>query len=323
MNLLVLSCGRRCDVIENLREELHASGGRLICADMSAYAPALYHADEHVVLSKDLDDPHPYIEAVMQLCRSASITAVMTLIDPELILLCKYRQQFLDQGVRLVLSGHDTIQNTFDKLAFHRNYRNNVDLLKTYGNREDALEAVRSRDVDLPLIAKPVRGSGSEGINVIHYENEFLTLKYVHKYSYIFQEYFEGKEIGIDAYFDMISGQLVSIFMKEKIAMRSGETDKAVSVYDEAIVHAVRRLAEVCDFRGPIDIDVFLHQDGRVVINEVNPRFGGGYAMAHACGVDFAHLLANNLHGNENPESFVGYPVGASMMKYPRVFVQS
>ena len=44
-----------------------------------------------------------------------------------------------------------------------------------------------------------------------------------------------GTEIGADMYIDMISGEPVAIFAKEKLKMRAGETDKAVSMKDKRL----------------------------------------------------------------------------------------
>ena len=44
-----------------------------------------------------------------------------------------------------------------------------------------------------------------------------------------------GREYGADVYVDTITGQVVSVFTKEKLKMRAGETDKSVSVVDEAL----------------------------------------------------------------------------------------
>ena len=49
------------------------------------------------------------------------------------------------------------------------------------------------------------------------------------------QEFMDGQEYGADVYIDMISGEIVSVFVKKKLKMRAGETDKAVSVKDPAL----------------------------------------------------------------------------------------
>lgn len=49
------------------------------------------------------------------------------------------------------------------------------------------------------------------------------------------QEYMPGKEYGADVYIDLLTGELKTIFLKEKLLMRSGETDKSISVRNTII----------------------------------------------------------------------------------------
>ena len=51
-------------------------------------------------------------------------------------------------------------------------------------------------------------------------------------------------------------------------------------------------------FRGIIDIDLF-EIDGKWYISEVNPRFGGGYPHAWACGVRVPEMIVRNLEGQD------------------------
>src|SRR5690625_6836978 len=78
----------------------------------------------------------------------------------------------------------------------------------------------------------------------------------------------DGTEYGVDVYVDMISNEPVSIFIKEKIAMRAGETDKSVSVKDEQLFELIKRFVKKIAFKGIIDIDVF-KVNGQYYISEV------------------------------------------------------
>ena len=81
--------------------------------------------------------------------------------------------------------------------------------------------------------------------------------------------------------------------------MRAGETDKAVSIKNLNLIKICKRLVESIGLIGPIDIDCFEAKDG-FVISEINPRFGGGYPLAYACGVDFTKMILNNIQQREN-----------------------
>src|SRR5699024_5414452 len=149
-----------------------------------------------------------------------------------------------------------------------------------------------------PLVVKPAKGSASLGIHIVSNKEELKNI-FFKSDGLIIQPFYKDKEFGIDVYIDMVSGDLVDIFIKEKIKMRSGETDKSVSVHNDAIEKLVIDFISKTNFSGPIDIDCFEYK-GNYYISEINPRFGGGYPHAHEMGCDFMKYIVNNLNGNEN-----------------------
>lgn len=314
MNLMVLSPGRRCELISYFKDEFNKSGARVIAVDINKYAPALYSADKYHVIKKDFDNLGRYIEDIIRLCEEEEAEALLTLIDPELKLLSQYRKKFEENNIKLILSCELAIKDTFDKYSFYANYKNKLGLAKTYRYYKDAIEGINRGELKYPLIVKLVNGSASMGIQKVDSESQLK--KYETESNYIFQEYIEGKEIGVDVYFDMVSKKIVSVFMKEKIAMRSGETDKSLSIFQKDILEEILKLEPEGYFCGPVDIDVFISSSGKIRINEINPRFGGGYPHAHYCGVDFVKLIANNVQGIENKVDIGNYRTGIEMMKY-------
>ena len=120
---------------------------------------------------------------------------------------------------------------------------------------------------------------------------------------------------------DMISGELVSVFLKYKLKMRAGETDKAVSFKDERLFELVEKFVNESGFRGQIDIDMF-DVGGEYYFSEVNPRFGGGYPHAYASGCNSIAMIMNNLKGIANEKAIGDYRENVLMMKYPEIDVR-
>ena len=135
------------------------------------------------------------------------------------------------------------------------------------------------------------------------------------------QEYMDGQEYGADVYIDMLSGKCTSIFIKKKIKMRAGETDKSVSVHIPELFEQISSFVEEVGFRGIIDIDIF-EVNGKYYFSEINPRFGGGYPHAYACGVNVPAQIINNLKGNKNPVTVGEYGDGIVMMKYNETMIK-
>lgn len=314
MNLLILSPGRRVEIVEYFKETFHAVGGKVYTLDMSPYAPALYAGDEFFRIDKDFNHLERYIDDVLEICKKKEVSAVLTLIDPELVLLSDYKDKFEALGIKVILSDIDFIKQTFDKYGFYCAYKDTIKLVETVGSYEEAKKKIEDGCWKYPLFAKLRDGSASIGIKKISSAVDFEGVKENPKY--VYQPFIDGAEYGIDAYSDLITGELVSVFMKKKIAMRAGETDKAISVKSNEVLKEVKKITTIKGLYGPIDIDVFVSNSGEVYINEINPRFGGGHPHAYGCGINFMKLILNNLEGKVNKPTFDNYEEGIMMLKY-------
>lgn len=311
-NILILSCGTRNRIVEYFKKAL-AGKGQVIATDCSQLAPALYDADRHYIVPRT---DHPdYLDYILSICQSNRVKAVMSLIDLELGLLAKHRQDFLNLGATPIISSPAAVEMCYDKYQMFcflvengfRTASSYIDLNAFYADRE-------AGKIDFPVFIKPVKGSASIDISKAESRLE-LEVLFNRCEGLMIQEYMYGTEYGLDMYVDMLSAQPAAIFAKEKIAMRAGETDKSVSVKDERLFSLVARLAEQVGLQGVVDIDVF-EVNGQYYISEVNPRFGGGYPHAYECGVDIPAMILNNLKGFANPPQIGQYEAGIYMLKY-------
>jgi len=315
INILILSCGTRNKIVQYFKTEL-AGKGNVMAADCSKLAPALYDADKYFIVPR-MDD-EGYLDTIVSICKENNIKAVFSLIDPELSLLAKYKQAFLDIGTVPVISNYDVVELCFDKYKMYRFLSNNgFNIIKSYIDKEEFYKDVEAGIVNYPVFVKPIKGSASINISKV-YSKEEVDLLFNRYNDLMIQEFMNGTEYGADVYIDMITNEPVAIFIKEKIKMRAGETDKSVSIKDEKLFELIKKFVKKVSFTGIIDIDIF-KVDGEYYISEVNPRFGGGYPHAYECGVNVPRLIINNLQGKENKESVGQYDEDICMMKYSEV----
>ena len=315
MNILILSCGTRNKIIQYFKNEL-ANEGMVLAADCSDLAPALYEADKYFIVPK-IDDSR-YLDIILSICRKNDVKAVLSLIDPELSLLAKNKQTFLDIGVLPIISDYKIVDMCFNKYKLYEYLvKNGFKSIKTYINKDEFYRDIRKGKINYPVIVKPINGSASINVNKVVSDEELEML--FKKYSNLMiQEYVDGIEYGADVYIDMISGEIVSIFTKKKIKMRAGETDKAVSIKDDKLFALIKQFVKRVGFRGIIDIDIF-KVNGEYCISEVNPRFGGGYPHAYECGINVPRMIINNIKGKIN-ENVVGqYEDNIYMMKFNEI----
>ena len=318
MNILILSAGTRNKIVQYLKKELDGKGN-VIATDMSNLAPAVYEADKFYQVPRMTEVG--YIDVIFDICQKEQIDAVFSLIDPELSLLALHQERFAEMGVTVIGSSYELCERSLDKMKMYRWLKEHgYFCAKSYDSKETFYQDVEQGLISYPVFVKPVRGSASIAISKVE-NQEAIDLLFSHDKNLMIQEYLKGQEIGADVYIDMISGEVVSIFTKKKLVMRAGETDKSVSFKDEKLFVLIEQFVKEAGYRGQIDIDIF-EIGGEYYISEVNPRFGGGYPHAYACGCDHMRLIVNNLNDIANKRVIGKYPENVYMMKYNEILVK-
>ena len=320
-NILILSCGTRNKVVQAFKN-LNCVN-QVVCTDSSLYAPALYEGDIGIIVPRITEEN--YLDTILSICSEYHIDGVLSLIDPELILIAENQDEFLKINCIPMISDLAAIKNCFDKNKFSQLLEeNNLSTISSYSSIEMAIKALECGDLIFPLMLKPAKGSASIGLNKIHNLTELQKFDNVEK-ELIIQEWIEFQEYGVDCYIDLLTGKLVDIFIKQKLKMRAGETDKAISIHNSLIKETIINFLEnyPYQFYGVIDFDVFCN-DEICLVSEVNPRFGGGYPHAHAAGLDYPKYFLNNLNNIPNqPFDDYSYEEGIIMMKYNEIMIKN
>lgn len=87
---------------------------------------------------------------------------------------------------------------------------------RSYVDKNEFYRDVDAGRITYAVFVKPVKGSASININKVSSKEELELL--VRRYDdLMIQEFMDGDEIGADVYIDLISGEPVAIFAKEKI----------------------------------------------------------------------------------------------------------
>ena len=318
MNFLLLSVGTRNKVVQAFRRAFSGIG-RVIATDMQRIAPAIYDADAFYIVPR-ITEPG-YIDLILDICKKEEIRGVTSLIDPELSLLAENRERFAEIGVTVIGSSYELCERALDKMQMYNWLRGHgYKCARSYVDPAAFYADLEKGEISFPVFVKPVRGSASIAISKV-YDRETVDLLFAHADNLMIQEFLNGQEIGADCYIDLVSHELVSVFTKKKLLMRAGETDKAVSFKDPALFDLIGRFVKESGWLGQIDIDIF-EIGGAYYISEVNPRFGGGYPHAYACGCDHMRLILNNLNGKANEKRIGEYREGIYMMKYNEVMIR-
>ncbi len=318
MNLLFCSVGGFVELINQFKKSVQKDS-KIIAVSNTNTAPALYFADKQYLVPNITDEE--YIPVILDICVKNDIKAVMTLIDHEVEILAATKEKFKAIGVEVLTPDLETARLCYDKYKMYESLKQKgIKTITTYKDFDDFSKSYKEKECGFPLFVKPRTGNGSIGARKIDDYDELKTICN-RENDLIIQEFMGGVESDVDVYIDTISGKVVSIFAKEKLAKAIGGTLKGISFKDEKLYRAVEYVAANFKFNGPTDME-FFYQNGEYYLSEINPRFSAAYGHAYECGVDFIKLIVNNLNGRENDVEIGNYEENVLMMKYWNVVVK-
>lgn len=333
MNILITCAGRRNYLINYFKEVLK-NKGRVIAIDMSLSASAL--ADADTVYQVPSIYNCEYINTLKNIIKKDHVKAMISLNDIELPILSNHKMELEALGTKVLISDETIIETCYDKWKSYLFFKHNgLYTPKTYLDCNSALASVNNGKITFPLIVKPRWGSASIGIYIAESEEElkltcqFLKLKLrktsasnahttfdVDK-SLIIQEKITGQEYGMDILNDF-KGNHYASFVRKKLVMRSGETDRAISVINEEFSKQGRIIGNAMGHVGNMDCDFFVHNE-KVYFIEMNPRFGGGYPFSHHAGVNIPGIYVAWLEGDKGIDRFNQYKENVGFAKYDQM----
>jgi len=315
-NILITSAGRRGYLIRYFKEAL-GNKGKVFAADCSRYSPAIYDADKYFIVPEVLHKD--YVKNLLDICIKNKIRGIFSVHDLELPILAKNKKIFSQKNIEVIVSNPEVIDICYDKYkTFLFLKRNGFMTPKTFISVHEALKEIKKKTLSFPLLIKAKKGCASMGIKKVYnakqLQNEF------NRKTDIIQEFIVGEEYGID-FFNNKDGMPIAIFIKKKIQMRSGETDKALTVYDKNLIEIVKKLGKKLGSYGPTDADV-LKQGSRYLFIDINPRFGGGYPLARAAGADFPAKIISLVNKENLKPDYKRYPANILMMKQHEIVIK-
>jgi carbamoyl-phosphate synthase large subunit len=271
--ILITAIGKRVQLIKHLKKKFKVVG-----VDLGVNNPALSFVDKFYQVPKfDTDN---YVNALMDICKCEGVKLIIPLYEKEFDILIAHREKF---------------NNKINTYQFFK--ANHIKTPKSY-SKDDL---VICKELDFPMIIKPIDGMGSQSVFKIKnkYELDFFS-NYVS--NPIIQEFIEGIEYTVDVLCDF-SGNIISIVPRERIEVRSGEVSKSKTVKDYNIINAskdvINKLNQQGTVIGPMTVQCIVDGSNSIYFIEINPRFGGGVPLAFEAGIDYGYYLLEMLNGND------------------------
>jgi carbamoyl-phosphate synthase large subunit len=292
MTAVLFTCaGQRVDIVSAFRR----AGASTIATDLSELAPALYHADHRRLTPPVTDDG--YVDALQAMVERHDVKLIVPLTDLDHLVLAHARSSFPNTVV--LVPGPETIERCSDKFLAHVFFEH-----EGIGSPATWLPEDLPADVPYPVLVKARRGFGSRHIYRAHDRAELdLFLRYTAVDSMV-QSVCLGEEFSIDVFCDL-DARCLNAVPRTMIESKGGESIKGMTIKDVELIEFGCHVAETLRIAGPANVQCFREPDGRLLVTDVNPRFGGGFPLPTAAGSGYPEL-ALALANGERPEPRLG-----------------
>lgn len=295
LNILVLSVGRRVELVHYLKKALvlRNLSFKIVGADASDLAPALYKCDRQIILPK-ISETH-YLEILIETIKSQDINIVIPTIDNELGFLAQHKTEIESQThSKVIISSFKTVEIFQNKLKT-AHFLEDINILSP-----KVLEYSNRTQFEYPVFIKPSQGSSSINARMIHNQNE-LELWFETIENPIIQRYVSGKEYTVDAYIDR-NNKLISESHRFRIKTRSGEILIGQVLFIDHIHEIILEFLSKIKLFGPITLQ-FIEEYDQFYLIEINPRLGGGVPMSLDSGIDILGNLIDEYFNNPLTET--------------------
>lgn len=308
-NVLLLSAGRRVELIKAFKHELHLRGlpSLMFATDLKPeMSAACQLADQAFALPRVTATG--YMDELLALCLRHKVGVVVPTIDTELLNLAEQRDRFAAEGIDLVVSDESLVRVCRDK-------RLTAQLFNSVGI--DVPKILDRQQLTFPCFAKPYDGSRSVGAAKLSHAAD-LSDGMRDDPRMMFMEFIDQsfEEYTVDAYFDRI-GALKCLVPRHRLEVRDGEINKGVTRKHHVYEYLIDKLEKIKGARGCLTVQLFAHpHEKRYAALEINPRFGGGYPLSYSAGANYPGWLIDEYLLQKEIGFFDGWTSDLMMLRY-------
>ncbi|WP_411870144.1 ATP-grasp domain-containing protein [Vulcanococcus limneticus] len=308
--VLITSAGRRVELVQIWQKSARKALGpkaRVYANDLKpALSAACQVADQSFEICRCTDPGYP--EQLLEQCLAHGVHLVIPTIDTELLALSEARNHFQAAGIQLVVSDSALIRQCKNKRLTAKLFKNLS--IKTPTIYDPA-------NLAFPCFMKPIEGSCSQGVKAVPSSGHLSPVDTSNPDN-LFQELIprEWIEYTADLYYSE-QGILMACVPRQRLEARGGEISKGITRKDQVWDFLKDHLAMLKGARGVITVQVFTDPSRDHVLGiEFNPRFGGGYPMSHASGVDYPAMLIREYLLGEAPEQIDCWKANLIMLRH-------
>ena len=301
-NVLILSVSAKGGLVNAFAQSKNA--GRIIGVDADPHAPAglLCHAFYTI---PHQEDP-ACATRIREICKQEQINLIIPTREADIFFI----NQVLPQG-EIAASSEECITLCENK------WNTQTWLAKRQFPTPPTVSAEEAKASlpfpEFPLIAKSPTGSGSRDVHTLRKPQDVESIPD----DWLIQPILPGKEYTLNTYVDR-TGHCTVVIPHMRISTDGGEVSRGITERNPMLIDLARDISEsLPGAYGPLTIQVFWdHPTGTLAVTDINPRFGGGYPLAHAAGGHFTEWLLAETQGIELPKEEPYWEENLLMLRY-------
>ena len=227
-----------------------------------------------------------YVDALSAALETHKIEVLLPGIDSEISLLSAARHR-LPSATKVPLAPSRLVEAADDKLL-------TAEFLSSCGiGAPVTCRAAAPVDIGLPVVAKPRRGHGSQGVTVLYDREALQTFLQTRPRNYCLQRYIEGREITVGFLYDSVGVMRDAIAMER--TLEGGRTVRAKVLDDLSMLRFMEDFGRKVPGIGAINAQLRWHEQEGPMVFEINARLSGSTEMRVAVGFNDPLRLAQHF----------------------------
>lgn len=311
-NILILSAGRRVELLEIFKKSLKKNGLiKIFTADSYPnFSPACKINKYSFKLPKCGEKR--YTKELLKKCIENNICVVIPTIDDELLILASKKKIFEKHNINLIISDLKLVKKSSNKLLTENIFKDlNIKYPKVYD----------VNNLRFPCINKPIKGSSSKNITILKSFKD-LSLNLVENKKNYFSKFIRGyTEFTADLYFNK-KNKLKALSVRERLDVRNGEVIKSKT--NVSLTNKIFKYFEKIDGAiGPLTIQFFYNKKNKDIYGiEINPRLAGGCTLSYYAGMNFPKLVVNEYIFNESISKIFKIKKNLLLLRYDKDYTK-
>lgn len=292
LNVLFLGGAKRVSLAGKLMDAARERGVTLNIFSYELTPEVPIACVAKVIIGRRWADP-AILEDIHRCVRQHRINLILPFVDPAVGIAGRYADTYGDVWAPVVPQAMAEV--LFDKgLAAVAFKEAKLPIPRTYNAGRP----------NFPLLAKPRRGSASQGIFLV---NDIATFKRVRNMTdtYIMEEYVgEREEYTVDCYI-CADGTPLYVSPRRRLEVLGGEVSRTVTVDHPDLAALSRKVIAALGLRGAVTLQ-FMYDlaASRLLLMEINPRLGGGVVCSIHAGADIPGAIIDEaMHRPHTPRT--------------------